>query len=89
MADASRTWIRTQERTYRDDFRGCTDRNPDSCACADDFGAASCSRCGEALEDGDRVIDTTRWTLYDGDPEWRGLSDNETRHVTCPEAPRG
>lgn len=87
MADTSRTTIQVSQSTYRDTFAGCTDRNPDLCACAN-HEPPVCARCDQEIIDGQRVTNMLRWTVYDDDPEsaeW----DVETRHVTCPEVPRG
>lgn len=85
QANASRTTIRVTEFIYRDTFSGCTDRNPELCACNDDGDWCTACRC--LIEDGERVI-AKRYVWeepgLDGADHW-----TEHRHVRCPGGSNG
>lgn len=61
------------------DFAGCTDRNPDLCACGADYGAA-CNVCGEEIEDGQRIVEEVRHVEHDG------CADVALMHARCADA---
>ncbi|MGR6028987.1 hypothetical protein ACS7JX_19065 [Rhodococcus erythropolis] len=68
---------------YVDSFGGCTDRNPDVCACGQDTGA-QCDICEQDIEDGESIQTLTRSTYpylpsHHRDQEW----EHYIWHVDC------
>ncbi|MFC9786457.1 hypothetical protein [Rhodococcus sp. NPDC127528] len=61
------------------DFTGCTDRNPDLCACGDDT-APVCDVCGEWIEDGQRIVETSKWI------EHHEYAEDAVMHARCADA---
>lgn len=63
-------------------FNGCTDTNPDYCACND--GAVCCDACGDEIEDGSEVWALTRplypWAAAEGDGQ---EFENLLWHTNC------
>ncbi|WP_234551477.1 hypothetical protein [Rhodococcus qingshengii] len=73
----------TAPEPYRDSFSGCTDRNPDVCACGQDTGA-QCDICEQDIEDGQMIQTLTRSTYpylpsHHRDQEW----EHYIWHVDC------
>lgn len=66
-------------------FTGCTDRNPDYCACGEDS-EVTCNVCDEPIEDGQLIQSIT----YPGNPYFDAYSpdqhwEHEYWHTVCPE----
>ncbi|ORM04573.1 hypothetical protein [Prescottella equi] len=63
------------------DFRGCTSTYGDheTCACST-WEPVTCEVCGEDIEDGQRVVETSRWI------EHHDYADFETMHARCADA---
>lgn len=57
-ADGLAAWKFTDQY---EGFRGCTDRNPDTCACAT-HEDPECEVCGEVIADGLMMTTVLRWT---------------------------
>lgn len=73
----------TEPEPYADSFGGCTDRNPDICACGQDTGA-QCDICEQDIEDG-QMIQTLNRAIHPylqshhRDQEW----EHYIWHVDC------
>ncbi|MFF8327854.1 hypothetical protein ACH49M_21405 [Rhodococcus qingshengii] len=85
--EALREKVRRDEPTkpseYNGGFGGCTDRNPDVCACGQDTGA-QCDMCEQDIEDGQMIQTLTRSTYpylpsHHRDQEW----EHYIWHVDC------
>ncbi|RDI32420.1 hypothetical protein DEU38_103153 [Rhodococcus sp. AG1013] len=61
------------------DFAGCTDRDPDLCACGDD-GAPVCDVCDEEIEDGQRIVVRHQWI------EHHQHEEQSVMHARCADA---
>lgn len=74
---AKRTYPARKSRIAKGfDFRGCDSHNPSNCSC-ETWTPVTCPECGEDIEDGQRIVDTTRW-----DQQTEDLV-GEIRHAAC------